>query len=257
MKKYYSIKISRKGFWAIWVPVLLLTALISVFSGYYIVNSVVMPKFTDLSNRELVKVPKVIGLQYEGSNSARQLCFNAGLKTSIQESEYNDTVPAGVVLLQDPKQGEKVKRGRVLTVILSSGGEVAAVPLVAGSAPGAARHELTTAGFTDVTITRVYDSKIKKDIVVGTEPAAGLKTSRELPMTVLVSRGKKPATVRVPDLAGRYLSEARHALKSSGLEVGDITYQNQGVPGTVVSQSRKASGRAPYNSRVDLVISAL
>lgn len=254
MKSYYKFEISRKNFWAILVPSLLAGAILVVVLAYYIVNSVVMPKFTDLSNKHEVEVPNLAGRKYD---EARQDCYDKQLRLSRlseEDKEYNDTIPADVVILQKPLAGEKVKKGRAISVLVSKGKEMATVPVVKKTKMGAAKVELKKAGFEHYRVENVYDNKVKYGHVVRTEPEGGFNTSRDVTVLIHVSRGRVPDYVNVPNLVGETFASAKKMIANKNLQIGDVSYVQNDKPGIVMKQSLTAEKNARVNSKIDLVV---
>lgn len=254
MKSYYKFEISRKNFWAILVPSLLAGIVLVVVLAYYMVNSVIMPKFTDLSNKHEVEVPNLVGKKYD---DARQDCYDKQLRLgrlSEEDKEYNDTIPAGVVILQKPLASEKVKKGRAVSVLVSKGKEMAKVPLVNNMKMGAAKLEIKNAGFEHYSHVNVYDKKVKYGHVVRTEPEGGFSTSRDVNVVLHVSRGRIPAYVNVPNLVGETFAEAKKKITNKNLLIGDVSYVRNDKPGVIMKQSLTAEKNARVNSKIDLVV---
>lgn len=254
MKSYYKFEISRKNFWAILVPSIIAFAILVVVLAYYVVNSVIMPKFTDLSNKHEVEVPDLVGKNYD---VARQDCYDAQLRLSRlgdEDKEYNDTIPANVVILQKPLAGEKVKKGRSISVLVSKGKEMAKVPVVTNVKMGEAKLELVNAGFENYQVENVYDNKVKYGHVVRTEPEGGFTTSRDVTVLLHVSRGRVPAYVNVPNLVGETFAAAKKMIANKNLEIGDVSYIRNDKPGIVMKQSLTAEKNARVNSKIDLIV---
>ena len=66
--------------------------------------------------------------------------------------EFSDTVPAGVVLRQDPAAGTQVPRGATVTVVLSKGPDLVPMPTVANLALKEAQDTLAGAGLSVGTV---------------------------------------------------------------------------------------------------------
>lgn len=256
MKSYYKFEISRKNFWAILVPSVIAGAVLITILAYYMVNSVIMPKFTDLSNKNEREVPKLVGKKFE---DARQDCFNVGLKLAKvreEDKEYSDSVKAGYIILQKPEAGKKVKKGRALSVIVSKGNEMAKVPIVKNMKLGPARTEIQKAGFEHTSIVNVYDPKVKYACIVRTEPEEGLSTSRDVNVVLHVSRGRIPAYVNVPNLVGETFASAKKKIANSNLLIGDVSYRRSEKTGEILKQSLTAEKNAKVNSKIDLIVGA-
>ncbi|MBD3391467.1 MAG: PASTA domain-containing protein [Chitinivibrionales bacterium] len=255
MKKNYTISIPRARFWTVIVPLAVLTMLLGGLAGVLIVDRMIMPRIVGISTRGIVDVPDLAGV---GWQEARQMLYDIGLRLQITGREYSEDAGKGVVLSQVPEPGEKVKKGRHICVVVGKGSEVAAVPEVKGLSERLARRALRDAGFAHPVVHKVWDEKAEKDQVVGTDPPAGIRTSRELPIDVRISKGPRPTHASVPNVIGELLSEARRAVEENGLKIGNVDYRSGTVsrPGTVISQSHAPGTSLPLDGSVDLVVAA-
>ncbi len=102
MKTNYKIEISRIKFWLLLLPMLLLFVALLGVGAYFLVDKVVMPKVTGVTNKGEVTVPMIIDLPLE---EARNLCYDRGLRVTESSSEYSDTAAVGQVLTQEPEEG--------------------------------------------------------------------------------------------------------------------------------------------------------
>jgi eukaryotic-like serine/threonine-protein kinase len=195
----------------------------------------------------------VTGLQGE---AVRQKLYEIGLRLQVTGQEYSDSLAAGAIIAQQPPAGEKVKKGRHVLATVSEGQEVAQVPQLDKSNEHMARKALREAGFGDVNVRKVYDEEIEKDQVVGTEPPAGVRTSREVPVLVKISNGPRPTHANVPNVIGEMLSAAKAQIEDSGLVVGTIAYRVSAASrlGSVISQSVSPGTSIPLENPVDLVV---
>ncbi|MGM0443259.1 MAG: PASTA domain-containing protein [Fibrobacterota bacterium] len=235
------------------MPVLLLCVVLAAGAGFWLINSVVMPDYTDLSNKGMVAVPPLEG---ESFAHAQQKCFNVGLRLNISEAVYSDSLADSLVMRQKPAAGKKVKKGRVLSVVLSKGSEIATIPNVDSLEPGPAKSELRRAGFESIQTEEVHTSKADRGFVVSVEPKAGSQASRETRVVLSVSKGKRPQKVAMPNVIGEPLSAASRQIRRKGLKVGTVS--NRVVSGqragVVLKQSYRPGEIVPFNRRVDLVV---
>jgi beta-lactam-binding protein with PASTA domain len=259
MKKNYTISfrvtVSRRRFWTVIVPMTVCAIIAGGVGGMLIVDRLVMPRIVGIATRGIVDVPNLIG---KDANQARQKLYDIGLRLEVTERQYDDSLAQGTIMTQLPEPGAQVKKGRHICVTVSDGSEVAEIPETKEMGERGARKALREAGFSLVDVTKVYDEKCPQDQVIGTEPWAGVRTSRELTITLKVSKGPKPTHATVPNLIGEMLSSARQIMDDSGLRVGHIEYRvgTRSLPGAVVSQSQAPGASVPLDSRVDLVVAA-
>jgi len=99
-----------------------------VFIGFIILfNSVIMPWY--VSHDTLVKVPSVIGMQFE---EAVKVLDDAGLEGLQGDIRYDESKPIGTILEQNPPAEQMVKDSRRIYLIVSGGETLYDVPNIVG-----------------------------------------------------------------------------------------------------------------------------
>ncbi len=255
MKKNYTISISARKFWTLFVPLTILIMIIGGISGLLIVDRYIMPNISGVKNRGVLKVPEIVNMHWE---EARQSLYDVGLRLQIQSWEYNDTIDRNYIINQNPLPVEDVKRGRHIFAIVSKGEEVDTIPNVIRMKERIGKNLLRDAGFSNIIVYKSYNEIIEKDHIARTVPARGTVTSREIPVEVTISKGPKPTHAEVPNVIGETLAEAKKRIEENDLFVGKIEYK-VGIssrPGSVISQSIPPGSNAPLDSRINLVVSA-
>lgn len=175
----------------------------------------------------------------------------AGFDITLAQAS-SDEVPAGRAITTSPRAGTK-QRADDVTLTISTGPAMVAVPSVAGSSEAPARAALERAGLT-VNVTR-ENAQAAKGSAVRTEPGAGTSVRHGSRVTLVISDG--PAPVDVPDVSGRQRSEARKALQDLGFTVAIEEAHDDDVPADgVVSSSPGPGTRAHVGDTVHLVISS-
>ncbi len=165
--------------------------------------------------------------------------------------EFNPEVPKGHVISADPAAGSAVKRGATVTITVSKGEELFAVPDVRGTTVDEATTALQKSGFRVVTGEPAFDEKVAEGAVVRQEQDAA-----ELPkgatVTLIPSKGREP--IQVPVVTGRSPADAEAALKQANLTVTTTEAFSNAPKGTVASQS-PVSGTLHRGDTVTLVVS--
>ncbi|MEV7864851.1 Stk1 family PASTA domain-containing Ser/Thr kinase [Streptomyces sp. NPDC088124] len=120
-------------------------------------------------------------------------------------------------------------------------GQFTRVPSLLGQTEQEARERLGAEGL-DAKITRDFSDSFDRGTVMGTDPEPRSRVRGSGPVTLVISRG--PEIVRVPDLTGKTLAEARSVLKEAGLAAGLVKreFDEDVARGTVIS-STPAAGR--------------
>ncbi|MEO8561112.1 MAG: PASTA domain-containing protein [bacterium] len=180
-----------------------------------------------------VRVPNVTGL---GFDEAAQRLAQAGFKADKGEQRYNNSAPKMTVLEQSPPPGSQEGIGAVITLVVSGGERLVAIPAVTGMTRVEAQVLLEKDGF-ELGETNEAPSNAPRGTVIATRPAIG--TAVGVPSTVsLVLSGGAPAQ-QMPDLVGRDVNAARQLLIQLGIKdvslVKDATAP--GVPGTIIAQA--------------------
>lgn len=255
MSSKYSFGISVKKFWLLVIPAVILSLFIGGILGFFLVDKVIMPKFTDLQNKNDVEVPQITGLDVE---SAAQIAYDLGLRIIKKDKEYSNTKPVNSVISQDPKASERVKKGRHIFVTLSNGPEVGTIPHIEKLAEGPAKSALRQAGFENITVGIKYDSKIPPQFAIETNPPSETKTSREVPVVLYLSKGQRPTHATVPNLVGEMFSQAQITIDEKGLKLGKVRYEVSSVmaAGQVILQSLTPGNDVPLESSIDVVVAA-
>ena len=114
-------------------------------------------------------VPDLAGQQV---GAARADLVDIGLRIATVASVYDDVVPEGEIVSQDPPAGESVERGTTVDVTVSLGVEVLTFPSLATDIDySTARQILTDAGF-DVELVLGASDGIVESITVDDEPVS-------------------------------------------------------------------------------------
>lgn len=161
--------------------------------------------------------PDVVGL---GVDAARaELAERAGddglrvPRVKVVDRSYSESAPVGVIIGQDPPEGDLLTERAALLVSVSRGSAYADVPSVAGLEGRAALALLERHGFTPA---RRYAPSVAVEAwhAVGTNPAEGTSVERPARVRLVVSTG--PPKLVVPSLDGLEADEAVDALETAG-----------------------------------------
>ena len=222
-----------------WLWLLILLALAAIAFGLYLV----------LKPEQLI-VPNVIGRE---SSTASQILQNRGFEVDIV-SVVNPDVERDTVAAQDPRPETEAPEGSTVTITVSTGPGEAVVPRVEGLPQDEAEQQLRDAGF-ETEVERAFSDDVRSGRVIETSPAAGTTIERGSTVTLQVSRG--PEQAEVPDVTGESEDNARSALESAGLRVGQVNEEESGEEaGTVIEQSPAAGEKVNRDSAVDLTVAA-
>jgi beta-lactam-binding protein with PASTA domain len=196
-----------------------------------------------------VTVPRVIG---EPINTARTVLQNAGFKINVVNEPSSS--PPDTVVGQIPSGGQ-ADQGSTVSLTVSMGpGDVPVPTTIVGDTLAQARRALRRNHLKVGNIINQSSSQFAAGQVINTSPQPGQSVPVGTSVTLFVSTG--PAKVRVPNVTGESLAQAKSDLHTAGFDnVSTTTQTSSTSAGTVISQS-PAGGTlvVPSSTTVNLVV---
>ncbi|MET8115273.1 Stk1 family PASTA domain-containing Ser/Thr kinase [Streptomyces prasinus] len=134
-------------------------------------------------------------------------------------------------------------------------GQFTKVPPLLAKTEQEARDRLAEAGLKVGGVEEAYSDSVKRGTVIRTDPAAGSRIRGADAVSLTLSKG--PRTVKVPEVGGDTLAEARSALKDAGLEPGMVTreFSEDVAKGSVISTGPAGGTEVRTGSAVSLTVS--
>lgn len=234
--------------------------IVLVFLGLAVASFVAMAFGTRHSARRTV--PDFVGLRM---TDAEYFAERRDLEIIVNDSLYVSAYPGGVILDQLPKGGVVVKPGRkVYVTVNSSRQRMVVVPYVAGRSLRQAKNMLETAGLTIDYLEYAEDiatNYVLAEYVNGEEvlEESELKAEKGCGVVLRVGVAANDTSTAVPQVIGRTLFEAKSRLWESGLNIGEIVFE-EGMPALernrakIYKQSVLPSEAVAYGSRVSLYL---
>ncbi len=182
-----------------------------------------------------VPVPPVAGLRAPQAISTLE---DAGLKVTVDQ-EFSDEVRDGLAIRTVPREGEDVRSGQRVRLLVSNGPELISVPDVTGQSSTSAEAQLRDAGL-GVAI-QEEESEETEGQVIAQAPGGGASVDRGATVTITVAVA--PELVSVPDVVGLSPADAISQLGGAGLAPvqRDRPVTDPSQDGVVVEQ-RPAAG---------------
>jgi serine/threonine-protein kinase len=202
--------------------------------------------FQTVGNKE--RVPKLTGLTEE---QARVSAEKVGFKIKVGSSRFDPNVPKDKVAEVQPQPGTEVKKGTLLTLILSKGKQPVAIPEVKGKPVEEAKQLLQQKGLKVGDSDKQASITVPSGSVIKTRPAAGTEQSPDDPVTLVVSTGMK-----MPSLINLKREVAAQKLAKLGL---NVQWQEQDPgdgqqPNTVIGQNPPASSPLTPGQAVQVIV---
>ena len=197
-------------------------------------------------------VPDVVGLSKTEATAAIN---RAGLLLGTVTEQHSASVPANVVMAQNPPPGTGVFPGTPVNLTVSLGPTQVAVPNVLGMTRSQAAAAIRAAGLAPGAVSQANSATVPKSGVISQHPVAGTLAAPGSLVTLVVSLGA--ARTKVPEVTGLNRGEAEAALREAGLVVGAVSelFHATIVSGNVLYQDPAAGADVTAGTAVKLVVS--
>jgi len=227
-----------------------------IFTGtfialFFFINNVIMPWY--VKHSDTVKVPRVTGMNYI---EAKKFLEEAGLEIKQGDVKYDENIPIGQILDQNPPLDEMVKYGRRVYVTICGGEQLSEVPNLRGRSLRDAKFALEQRGLKLGETVRKTTNEFPEDFVISQIIQPGSKVKRNSSLDLILSDGPVVGDLKVPNVIGKSLEEAKKLITDTKLKVGKITYQtnNELPPGQIIDQYPKVDKSANENTAIDLFV---
>ncbi len=209
-------------------------------------------------NKEETKVPNLVSR--DGNpvriEDAFELCKQGRLQIDIKEKKFDNNIPEGCVMSQDPPPDTVVKVNRVIEVIISLGAKTVECPDVAGKDVRDVAFVIQNKGFLLGKKSYVPSESIPADIIIAQTPEGNSQAPKGSQIDLLVSLGKNNQMTQVPNFVGKKIEAARIVLSKINLEPGKIGYETKegAEPGLVLKQEPSPGTNVPDKSQVSFMV---
>ncbi|MFF8912597.1 Stk1 family PASTA domain-containing Ser/Thr kinase [Streptomyces sp. NPDC015032] len=134
-------------------------------------------------------------------------------------------------------------------------GQFTRVPSLLNQTEKTAQQRLSDAGLELKDVKRSYSDTVERGKVISSDPKSGARIRGNDAVTLVVSRG--PEIVKVPDVQGLALADAKRDLKEAGLVPGMVTkeFSEETARGEVIRTEPAAGTERHTDSAVALVVS--
>lgn len=198
-------------------------------------------------------VPDIEGMT---KDEAQKALKDAKLKMDIEEEIASLQYEKDTIISQDPSAGRSLKKGAKVMVKISTGADGnVLVPNVVNYEVDNAISTLEKAGF-KVSVIEENDDSVQKGNIIRQSPSAGSEADMGDTVRIYVSGGVAKSEISVPNVIGKSLAQAKNALESVGLTVGNVAeVESESAVGTVVGQSPKSGAKIEKGGAVALNVS--
>ena len=166
---------------------------------------------------EGVFLPQVTGFDVV---RALELLGEKGIPMQVSRRVFSDAVAMNHVVRQNPPGGRRIRKGRIVSLVLSKGPRDVAVPAVVGKNLNRAETLIRLEGLRLRLVERLYDPKRPIDQVLGVWPNEGENIRRGEGVVLVVSQGSRERAYVMPSLIGEPVNNALDKVRALGLTVG-------------------------------------
>jgi serine/threonine-protein kinase len=172
-------------------------------------KEVIVPNIENKSVLEALKIVSDLGL---------------GLKKVAEV--YNPQLPSGTIVNQQPQAGMTVRKGSVINVVVSLGGEKVFVPNVLGEDKRKAEVIIRQYGLVVGSMTECYSLRYSKGKVMWQSYSEGSIVDKNTPIDLKISLGLPPDDIiLMPDFINKTFSEVKSWAETYGLQL-NIKYKS-------------------------------
>lgn len=198
--------------------------------GILIANLVIMPYI--VQKGKTVSVPNVCNMPLEIAIEELRI---QNLEGVVTERRYDRIIEEGCVILQNPLPDSKAKTGRIINLTVSLGHETIKVPHLQGVDIEKGKMIIKKLGLTIDTVDFLFSDSMAKDKIIVTIPGSEKELKKGDAVKFIVSKG---LILKMPNLTGKDLGEAKTILKKMGLILGEIKeVEASGTKGNIIVQS--------------------
>ena len=205
---------------------------------------------------QTVLLPAYVG-QTKADASAE--CERLRLKCAAVATQPSDRYPKDVVMNQQPAPGTRVREGRQISLIISSGVTIFAMPDMRFESLRNASLDLNRLKLDLTKTTTVPSDEAPANFVVGQDPPPMASVRQGTKVTLQLSAGA-PNDLKVPNFTGMDIDSARSAAGRAKVKLGQVVWTPFGPNGPrrgeVVHQRPGAGATVDAFEPVSLQVSA-
>lgn len=229
------------------IPILLgiALALISIFI-------ISLPFLFEKEKEAVTKVPNVINLKYE---EAFKILNEKKLNTIINKSVYSKEFAKGKVVEQSIKDGETVKEGTDITLVVSKGEESIKMKNLIGMNIEQAKSTIEELGLRLSKLEEKATSDYEKDIVISQSIEKDEPIKKGMNIDLIISKEKEEMVI-MPNLVSLDLTEATKIINGIGLKLEIKQEYSETVElNNIIRQSVSKGQKIKKDTKILIVIS--
>ncbi len=160
------------------------------------------------------------------------------LHATVVANQPSDRYPKDVIMSQQPAAGSHVREGREISLVVSTGVTILPMPDLRYQSLREANLALDRTRLQLVKTTVVPNDDVLADHVLSQDPPPLTSVREGTKVTLTLSKGP-PSTIRVPNLVGEFIDDARADAARDRVHLGQIVWTPFGPDGPPRGQIAK------------------
>ncbi|WFD09096.1 Stk1 family PASTA domain-containing Ser/Thr kinase [Tepidibacter hydrothermalis] len=176
-----------------------------------------------------------------------------GVSVQVRKELYDSSVEKNHIISQVPSAGSSIKKGQTVKFDVSKGGEPVTVPNVVRKTLESVEDILKESDLKEGVIDYEFSS-LPEGTIISQKPRAFTEVEQGTGIDFIVSKGEEVKLVKVPNVVGKTLEDARILLVELG--IGKIKYEENKdkKEGVILSQSLKGGQHVEEGKKIDLTV---
>ena len=206
-----------------------------------------------IKSEDSVLVPDVIGKDVV---KVLEQLTELDLNTKVKESQYSVEVPKNHVIFQEPSAGSEIKIGRDIKIVISRGPQTIMMPNLFGISLRQAQITIEELDLCLGATSSTSDMVVDKGDIKAQFPLPDSMVNRGVCVDLLVSKGPRPKSFKMPDIVGLQLDDALLTIDNSRLVHGEIKvrYHRDKPKSSILEQAPLPGSRVEEWQTVNLVV---
>ena len=203
-----------------------------------------------------VEVPSLIG---KSKLEAETVIKDSNLVFEVIEEVYDEAIPEGYIVWQNPESPMKIKENRTVQVKVSKGSSLVTLPDFSNMKYEDAVKKIEDLGLI-ADVKKENSSKIDEGNIIKQFPASKTDVQLRSTVTIYVSEGEEIIYAKVPNLIGKSETEAKKLLSDNKLLLkSPIEYvqDESKEDGVVIKQSVPASNSVEEMTAISITVNKL
>ncbi|MCT4508478.1 MAG: Stk1 family PASTA domain-containing Ser/Thr kinase [Tepidibacter sp.] len=176
-----------------------------------------------------------------------------GVDVRIRKELYDSSVEKNHIINQTPSAGSPIKKGQTVKFDVSKGGEPVTVPNLVRKTLESVENILKESDLKEGVIDYEFSS-LPEGTIISQKPRAFTEVEQGTGIDFIVSKGEEVKLVKVPNIVGKTLEDARVLLVELG--IGKIKYEEDKdkKEGVILRQSLKGGQHVEEGKKIDLTV---